>query len=46
MGGSRRRVSTAASVNPLSGFVAREGVVAITVVRVMEGCRWWSLMVW
>ena len=26
--------------------VAREGVVAITLVRAMEGCRWWSLMVW
>ena len=36
---------TAASVEGSAGFVTLEGLVAITVVRAMEGCGWWSLTV-
>ncbi len=39
---SERRLSL--SVEGSSRSVAREGLVAITVV--MEGCGWWSLRVW
>jgi len=35
---------TAVSKGP-PGFVTLGGLVAITVVRAMEGCVWWSLAV-
>ncbi len=36
---------TSAQCRRSSRSVALEGLVAITVVRVMEGCGWWSLRV-